>query len=127
MSWIYFRDQPNRPIILVIVVLLLRIGFDAMVLPVRASKGDNPVCKKETLRVAEKYKNEDLFISGNSDLWYVNAFYLAQGRNKITSRKFTLEKGKFYVTDADRVNIDTSRYIIKDSFQDCEFFYCYYT
>ncbi len=126
MSWIYFRDQPNRPIILVIVVLLLRIGFDAMVLPVRASKGDNPVCKKETLRVAEKYKNEDLFISGNSDLWYVNAFYLAQGRNKITSRKFTLEKGKFYVTDADRVNIDTSRYIIKDSFQDCEFFYCHY-
>jgi len=106
--------------------LFLRIGFDVMVLPVRASKGDNPVCKKETLRIAEKYKTRDLFISGNSDMWYVNAFYLAQGRNKITYRKQQLEKGKYYITDADRVDIDTSRFIIKDSFQDCEFFYCHY-
>jgi len=124
--FLYFKDQPNRPIILVISILILRIGFNAFVLPVRATEGRLAVCRNETIYIANKYTDKPLYILGKSKVHFINSYYLTQERNQINQRNYVLVNNAYYITDLKRYNIDTTKVIVLDSFNDAEHYQCRY-
>lgn len=108
----YFKDQPNRPIIFVIYLLVLRIGFNALVLPVRASTGDDEYHKKEAQRIANTYGKVRIY--GQSYLNHISAFYMTNITGTIVSRTRNLYESKYFIIDSTYMN----DFVKIDSFPD---------
>jgi 4-amino-4-deoxy-L-arabinose transferase-like glycosyltransferase len=95
---LYFKDKANRPIIFIIYILILRIGFNAFVLPIRAITGDDEVIKRESLRISNKY--HDLKLYKNTKLNQINTFYISNHHQKILNRSSNLRDAKYFIIDS---------------------------
>ena len=115
VAYLYFRDKINRPLIFIIYLLVLRIGFNILVLPVRAVTGDDEICKTEALRISNKYK--DLKIYKKTRLNHVSTFYLSNTHKKLINRSSNLRDAEYFIIDSTYM---TDFYLI-DSFPDSEY------
>lgn len=115
LAYIYFKDKVNRPMIFIIYLLVLRIGFNTLVLPVRAITGDDEICKSEALRIANKYK--DIKIYKKTRLNHITTFYLSNTHKQLINRSANLRDASYFIIDSTYM---TDFYLI-DSFPDSEF------
>lgn len=115
ITFLYFRDKVNRPLIFVIYLLVMRIGFNLMVLPVRAITGDDELCRREAIRIATTY--DDIKIYRKSSLNHITTFYLSNQHQKLIKRSSNLRDAKYFVIDSSYMN---DFYLI-DSFPDSEY------
>ncbi len=112
ISILYFKDQPNRPIIFVIYILVLRIGLDVIVFPVRAYTGDDEFYKREATRIAKTYGPIKLY--DDTKLNHITAFYISSNTQNIINRTKDLTAAKYFIIDSTHMN----DFIKIDSFPD---------
>ncbi|MFM2393436.1 MAG: hypothetical protein RLZZ546_1418, partial [Bacteroidota bacterium] len=109
---VYFIDQPNRMIIFIIYLLIVRIGFNALVLPVRSWTGDDEYHKKEAQRIAHTYGKVRVY--GKTYLNHISAFYMTNITGTIISRTTNLAEAKYFIIDSTYRN----DFNVVDSFPD---------
>lgn len=106
LSIIYFKDQPYRPFFIVMLVLILRIGFDWFVMPIRQANDFGTIAKNQAIEIGEKYKDEKLGLYKNSKLNHTASFYISAVRKSIINRYHdTEDKDLFLIVDTSRVDI----------------------
>lgn len=110
IGYLYQKDKPNRPLQLVLLVLLIRIAFDWFVLPSRYTRDEAVPAKEQAIAIGEKYKGEDLTLYCFSKLDYTSSFYLARTRGEITHRTYLPDSSHQYMI------VDTSRYFMPDNY-----------
>ena len=125
LAVVYFNDKANRIILFCIILSLVRVGFDLIILPIRAQEGHNAEYREETIRIGQRFLNDELYLYKNTRWQFINSFYLANTRQKITYRKPLILKGKYYITDLNQFPLDTTTvYIAIDSLNDAEYMQC---
>jgi 4-amino-4-deoxy-L-arabinose transferase-like glycosyltransferase len=108
----YFWDRKNRTIIFVIFLLLIRIGLNAIVLPIRTNTSDKEVFKREAIRIAEKY--QDIKVYDKSSLYWLTSVYLSQKTGEIINKESDLTRAKYFIIDSTYMN----SFVKIDSFYD---------
>lgn len=98
-SYIYISKLYLRPILLVIMVLLVRIGFNVFVLPIRAEGRDTSLVKKEMYRIADRY-GEDIAVYGDTRLDFVNTAYYSMNSGHILEREKLIDQSEYYIIDS---------------------------
>ena len=115
MAVLYWKDRPNRPMVFVNYLLLLRIGFNILIVPVRAVTGDDEYYKREAVRIGKTYT--DIKLYEDTQLNHITTFYITQQTGKITNRTTDLEQAQYYIVDSCTVE----QFILIDSFPDASF------
>ena len=117
-AFIYFVNVENRVMILVIMCLIIRIGFDLIVLDDRHQRDYATYTKQEATRIGEKYKGRQLELYKSGKIDYTGSFYLAKARGEITQRKQDdFVKGGHYVLDTSRWDFPIWEHSLVDSFK----------
>lgn len=102
----YIYQREHRPIILVAVLLTLRIGLNAVVLPSRAATTYGTIAKEDAQRIATIYQIDDLRLYKGSKLDYTSSFYLTSSREKLTTREYgDLVPDVIYIVDTSKYDI----------------------
>lgn len=103
---LYVYQQLHRPIILVLILMLLRLGLSLVVLPSRAAHAYSTICKADAQRIGTTYIDRDIQLYKGSKLDYTGSFYLTNTRKDLTTRSYdSLEADVLYL-------IDTSKYSV---------------
>ena len=119
-SYRYFKSKDYPLFYVVILVLLLRIFFDLVIMPSRATAGQYAQIKKESITIANKY--EPLHIYKGTRFYFNNSYYVSITKNKLFDKKENLEQGHFYVVDSINYALKFRDSTIKlDSVMDGEF------
>ncbi len=117
-AFIYFVNVENRVMILVIMCLIIRLGFDLIIFPDRYQRDFATYTKEEATSIGEKYKGKQLELYKSGKIDYTSSFYLAKARGEITQRKQeNFMKGDHYVLDTARWDFPLWKHTIVDSFQ----------
>ena len=117
LAFIYFRDKGYRPFFIVMLVLILRIGFNWFVMPIRQAKDMGTIAKTQAIEMGQKYKDRKLGIYSNSKVDHTASFYMATQRQKITYRGVGTEDPDMYlIVDTSRVEIPIG-YEVVDTFR----------
>ena len=114
-AYLYFKDRVNRPMVFVVYILILRIGFNALVLPVRAETGDDEVYKREASRIGISYK--DIKLYDTTDLNHITAFYITNNTKRITNRTKDLKQAEYFIIDSSYMH----QFPLIDSFPDASY------
>ena len=111
LSIIYFKDPPYRPFFIVMLVLILRVGFNWFVMPIRQANDYGTLAKNQAIEIGKKYKSEKLGIYKNGKLDHTGSFYIATQREAITYRNSEISDEDLYLI------IDTSRHDIPENYE----------
>jgi hypothetical protein len=112
---LFFLKKHNKLIILILLVLVVRIGYDWFVLTSRRYK--HVEYDKEAMYIGNKYKDKNLFFYKKSRADYTASYYIAKQRGKITRREYKAFKpGNYYIYDTSGYKLDTSLFKIEDEF-----------
>ena len=115
-SYVYLSKRYLRPISLVIMVLLVRIGFNIFVLPIRAEGRDTSLVKTEMFRIAELY-GDQISIFGESKLDFVNTAYYSIKSGEILERENLINESDYFIIDSCYM----FEYKLLDSFPDASY------
>lgn len=98
--WFAIRKPAQIPEVLIIVLLIIRIGFNLLVIPDRYGKSRISVQKDQAIEVAAITRETDLEIFNLAVCSPETSFYIAKERGEILHRYHGLEqKGKYYLVD----------------------------
>jgi 4-amino-4-deoxy-L-arabinose transferase-like glycosyltransferase len=89
LGWMQVRHEDRGIATLVGAVILVRIGFDLVVLPLRATTGDIPMEKDAAMRITEIANNEPLHlydIQGEGGISFTTVFYLERDRWRLLDK-----------------------------------------
>ena len=96
----YLKWSGDRLLVLVVVLLVFRIGFDWFVLPDRNANDPAAMARESSRRVGASYRGKPLFVYGETLMQPTNSFYLTQGRGSIIPREMdTFKAGAHYIVD----------------------------
>lgn len=112
--WNYFRFKLERPIILVCFVLMVRIGFDLVVLPIRANNDYAALAKSDAIEIGKKYKDANLKISKGTNLDLTSSFYLSSTRGQTNEIEYMDLKNqdKYFIIDPGKFPIPKNMNIV---------------
>ena len=131
--WLWTKTRGNRLAWLVMVLVVARIGFDIVVLPMRAWDGRHTGFKASAERIVELTEGEKLWIwqpKSEGDFAHHLAFYIERGREEVL--RWTEEKncGDYFMTferEVDPARIDVAHRFkswnhdfVLFKFRDCE-------
>lgn len=88
LTYLYWRLKDNRLLVMVIVLLVFRIGFDWFVLPDRNTHDFGNECRQSTIHAARQFKGQKLFVYKDTDVQTTNSFYLSNERGAIVPRRY---------------------------------------
>ena len=89
---VYMRKNPgNRIFHFCISLMIVRLGFDLLILPTRADNDWSHYVRIDAEQIGEKYKDEDLEVLKYNHLRYETGFYITVERNQIL--RYTSEVG----------------------------------
>lgn len=111
LAIVYFKDRDYRPFFIVMLVLLLRIGFDWFMMPIRQANDKGTIAKEQAIAIGKKYKDKKLGIYLNSKVDHTASFYLGAQREKIMYRGLDTDDPEMYLI------VDTSRVAIPDNYE----------
>ncbi len=83
---LFWMQQDKRLLLMVIALLLMRVGFNWFVLPDRLADDWGTLCRESSIQAGEQFRNRPLYIYGDTELQYTNAFYLTNARQQILRR-----------------------------------------
>jgi len=116
---IYLLRKRNKLIIVVLLVLVVRIGYDWFMITGR--RRHEPAFDKISTEIGKRYKNEELYIYKNSKIDYTSSYYIARVRGKITTRKFDeFLPQEYYLVDTSHSVLDTINFKIVEKFDERE-------
>ena len=117
LAVIYFKDQGYRLFFLVMLVLLLRIGFNWFMMPIRQEKDFGTIAKNQAAVIGKKYKNVKLELYKNAKLDHTSSFYIARERGVINYRNLAPDEDDIYlIVDTSRTEIPI-HYEVVDTFR----------
>lgn len=97
---LYHRLPKERFLILVLVLLVLRIGFNWFVLPDRYGEDFGTICKNTSIEVGKKFADQELYVYKYTIMQPTNAFYITNARKQIVKRHLTnFVPGALYIID----------------------------
>jgi hypothetical protein len=117
---IYYFKINNKLILMVLLVLIVRVGYDWFVIPGRYR--DNVDFNKQATNIGIKYKDKSIFLYKKSKVDYTASYYIARQRGVVTTREFEyFTPQSFYYFDTSRYDLDTHDFKIVDEFMVREF------
>lgn len=115
LALMYFLRQKNKLVIMVLLIMVVRIGYDWFVIPGR--RRDDPGYDKQAINIGNKYKDESIYLYKKSKVDYTASYYIARQRGKITTREYeTFTPDNYYFFDTSRYVLDTQKFKIVDEF-----------
>lgn len=97
-------DDKRTYLWLVIVMLTVRIGIDAIILPFRMVDDKAHFTREDARRLGDKWGKKDWYIFGETETHRVAGFYITQATNKIVYKtKEAADTAALYI-------VDTSKY-----------------
>lgn len=90
IALMYLQDPSRYLWWFVAGLFVFRIVFDLVVLPIRAREAHTTAVRAETLRLAEKYKDKNLYLYGRSDSREPASFYLTNAAGQIIRRDYNI-------------------------------------
>jgi hypothetical protein len=120
LAIVYILRKKNKLIIMVLLILVVRIGYDWFVIPGR--RRHDPGYDKQAISIGKKYKDKPIYLYKKSKVDYTASYYIARQRGKITTREFeNFEPENYYFFDTSRYVLDTQEFKIIDEFVVREF------
>lgn len=116
-SYFYLRKRKMRPILLVIIILIIRIGFDLLIFPVRAAERETYAIRNEMYDLANKY-GTNLRIYGDSRVNTVNTVYYNIGSKSILAFDRDTITADYHIVDSTYYGC----FMPVDSFTDAEYY-----
>ena len=117
LAYLYIKWNSNRPIILVVVLLCLRIGFDLIIIPSRTMNTYGSVARTYAIELAEKYPTEDIGLYKDSKLDFTASFYFVNTRQQRLIKEFDkLNTSTIYIVDTSKYEIPVNTVVV-DSFK----------
>lgn len=83
---LYLRQRDKSLLVMIVALLLMRVGFNWYVLPDRNAEDWGNLCRQSTIEAGAQFRNRPVYIYGDTELQYTNAFYLTNARGQIVSR-----------------------------------------
>ena len=117
LAVIYFKDKGYRPFFIVMLVLILRIGFNWFMMPIRQEKDYGTKAKNQAAAIGQKYKDVKLELYKNAKLDHTSSFYIARERGVINYRNRDPGEDDIYlIVDTSRTEIPVD-YEVVDTFR----------
>jgi hypothetical protein len=95
VSWLYFRYDSKRWILLGIYIVIVRIAFDLFVLLIR--DGNGRAFAEGALKVTEIAEGKPLYITGPNYVHSGTSFMIERERGEILETRDELESGAYYL------------------------------
>ena len=104
----YYKTDSLKLFVLIIALLIVRIHFNFFVIQSRYDRDYATICKKDALKIAEKYKEYDLLLYGeindgyaefNKVINYESMYYIIKERMQILHKTDQLNPGKLYIME----------------------------
>ena len=100
LAVLYHKLPSERLTVLVMVLLVLRIGFNCFVLPDRHGEDFGTICKNTTVEVGQEFADKDLYVYKYTVMQPTNGFYLTNERQQIVTRQMiNFEPDALYIID----------------------------
>ncbi len=87
LAWLYRQWPGERLLVMVLVLIVFRIGFDIFVLPDRVRNDFGSVCRVSSQKVGRKYADREMYLYKDIDMQPTNSFYLTNTRGAIIPRR----------------------------------------
>jgi 4-amino-4-deoxy-L-arabinose transferase-like glycosyltransferase len=117
LVYLYYKNKGSRPMILVVILLCLRIGFDLIVLPTRTLNDYGTFAKYYAIELAKKYPSEDIALYKDSKVDFTGSFYFVNTRQKRLIKEFnSLKASTIYIVDTSRYELPLNTMVV-DSFK----------
>jgi 4-amino-4-deoxy-L-arabinose transferase-like glycosyltransferase len=104
LVFLYYRRMGNRLLLMVNVLILVRIGFNWLVLPDRHQQDWGTLVKETTLAAAQQVpEKEKVYIYKGSPFPYTNCFYFSTAADQILTRRVKgFKKGDLIIADPEK-------------------------
>lgn len=100
LAFLYHKLPAERLMVLVLILLVLRIGFNWFVLPDRYGEDFGTLCKNSSVEVGRQFADQDLYIYKYTVMQPTNAFYITNERQQIVRRHLTnFDPEALYIID----------------------------
>lgn len=99
----FWKITRIRPELIILVVLILRIGFNLVVLPERKSVSREQRQKEQAETIADITAGSPLYLYRNTVISVENSYYISSNRNMILRRSFDEKKQENYYLIEDRI------------------------
>ena len=77
---------------------MVRIGFNWFVLPDRNQNDYGDRCRRSSIHIGQTYRDQPLYVFGDTEIQPTNAFYLTRSRGQIIHRDSTLmDRNAYYI------------------------------
>jgi hypothetical protein len=83
LNGLYWQWKPQRLLIVALVLLVGRIGFNWFVLPDRNAHDYGDLCRKSSIEIGQRFRNQDLYVYGETPMQWTNSIYMTIARGKI--------------------------------------------
>jgi 4-amino-4-deoxy-L-arabinose transferase-like glycosyltransferase len=100
LTYAYWRLPQKRLLVLVLVLLSFRIGFNWFVLPDRNAHDFGDECRQTTIEAGRQFLGQPLFVYKDTEMQITNSFYLTKERGSIVPRKHSdFDSTSLYIID----------------------------
>lgn len=100
LNGLYWQWKPQRLLIVALVLLVGRIGFNWFVLPDRNAHDYGDLCRKSSIEIGQGFRNQDLYVYGETPMQWTNSIYLTNARGKIIPiQKENFDTSALYIVD----------------------------
>ncbi|MBK9487704.1 MAG: hypothetical protein IPO07_02115 [Haliscomenobacter sp.] len=100
LSALYWQWKPQRLLILAMLLLLGRVGFNWFVLPDRNANDYGNECRISSIEAGQRFRDQDLYVYKKTPMQWTNSIYLTNTRGKIIPIKKTdLDTSALYIVD----------------------------
>ncbi|MCD4747119.1 MAG: glycosyltransferase family 39 protein, partial [Bacteroidales bacterium] len=103
-TFLYIKIKNSRLIVLVIIVILLRIGFNWFVLPAQYKVNSDVKFRENAVKIGKITSGEELYIFKNTYLHEITSLYITRERMKILERKYKeIPENVYFIIDKDKL------------------------
>ena len=100
LTYLYWRWEQERLLVMVAVLIAFRVGFNWFVLPDRNDNDFGDLCRQTSIAAAEKFKDREMALYKQTLMQPTNSFYLTNERGAIIPRKSdNFDKDVLYIID----------------------------
>lgn len=100
---LYWHWKAQRLLILGLLFLVLRIGFNWFVLPDRNSNDYGDLCRQSSIQQGQKWKNRPLYVYRETPMQWTNSIYLSKTRGAIIPvAKQDFDPRALYIVDTEK-------------------------
>nr|MBX2817332.1 hypothetical protein [Saprospiraceae bacterium] len=98
--WALIRFSGARLLLFSFLLIVLRFGFDLVVLPLRNTTTSQAEVTKDSNAIGKKYAGAPMYIYGDYEVNHENGFYLTNQRRQILERSHFLVPGSYMLLQA---------------------------